>query len=114
LTLEHHPELAGALNNRAACRLVEARLLEAGGDEAGAAAVRSLAGDDLRRAVLLAPALSDALYNWGAFLLRGATTPLARLEARALLRRALEGAPPGWPHVRAAKERLRDATADAR
>ena len=113
-TLAHHPELAGALNNRAACRLVEARLLEAGGDEAGAAAARALAGDDLRQAVLLDPALSDALYNWGAFLLRGATTPLDRLEARALLRRALDGAPPGWPHVRAATELLREATTAAR
>ena len=48
------------------------------------------------------------------FLLRGATTPLDRLEARALLRRALDGAPPGWPHVRAATELLRDATTGAR
>jgi len=106
-TIANHPELAGAFNNRAACRQVEARLLAAGGDAAGAAAAREQAQDDLRRAVLLAPELADALFNWGALLLREAATPLARLEARALLRRALDCAPRGWPHVRATTELLR-------
>jgi len=60
--------------------------------------------------VQLAPDLADALFNWGAFLLHDATTPLARVEAGALLRRALDHAPPGWPHVRAATSQLREAS----
>ena len=113
-TLSIHPELAGALNNRAACRLVEARLLEAGGDAAAAATARAQARDDLRRAVLLAPDLADALFNWGALLRRHATTSLEHLEADALLRRALDRAPPGWPHVRAATALLREEQVGSR
>jgi tetratricopeptide (TPR) repeat protein len=108
-TLTNHPELAGAFNNRAACRLVEARLLAAGGDATAALGARALAGEDLRRAVLLEPDLADALFNWGVFLLRDAATPIERLQASALLRRALDGAPRGWPHVRAATELLRES-----
>ena len=106
-TLAHHPGLAGALNNRGACRLVEARLLAAGGDETAAVAARAVAGDEFRRAVQLDPQLADALFNWGGSLLRGASTPLERLQAQSLLRRSLERAPSGWPHVRAATELLR-------
>ena len=57
------------------------------------------------------PDLADALGSRGAFELHDATTPLARAEAGALLRRALDQAPPGWPHVRDATAALRDATA---
>ncbi|MBX3463647.1 MAG: protein kinase [Planctomycetes bacterium] len=101
-----HPDLPGALNNRAVCRLVLDRLSIRAGDTAGAALNRRAAADDLAQALALVPMLAAAHANAGHLALRkaGVLRALGRLDdarraagdAAAAFQRAIERAPADW------------------
>jgi tetratricopeptide (TPR) repeat protein/predicted Ser/Thr protein kinase len=121
LTLELHPDLAGALNNRAVCLMQAQRLRAATGDIAGAAEASTLAARDLERALAESPGLTEALLNAGLHALRKAQLlrKLGRATAAAteldragvFLRDAQASAPPGWPHLRTCRARADEAEA---
>jgi len=123
-TLVIHPEVAGALNNRAVCHMQAERLFAAGGDSAAAAESRALAEADLARALARDPGLPEAHFNSGVFSARsadllwklgngGAASRRADL-ARESLQQALELAPSDWPHRRACQARLAEVGAGSR
>ncbi len=123
-TLVIHPDLAGALNNRAVCLMQADRFQVAAGDGAAAADARARAEADLARAVALDPRLPDAHFNAGVISLRSAE--LLRRFGRAALatrrvhgareafQRALDCAPADWPHARACRSKLSEVEEAAR
>ncbi|HEX5050323.1 MAG TPA: protein kinase [Planctomycetota bacterium] len=119
--LELHPELAGAWNNRAVCLMQADRLHAALGDTAAGTAARAAAAGDLRRALAASPELPEAHCNVAVLALREASLLRALGRAAAAsqraqdaileLEQALTHAPPGWPHVRACRDKLVEAEA---
>jgi tetratricopeptide (TPR) repeat protein/predicted Ser/Thr protein kinase len=119
-----HPDVAGALNNRAVCLMQADRLQLAAGDSAATADARARAEADLARATALDPRLPEARFNSGVISLRtaellrrlGRAAAAARRIDAALdaLRRAEELAPAGWPHLRACRAKLAEAEAARR
>ncbi len=123
-TLLIHPDVAGALNNRAVCHMQAERIFAAAGDSAAAAEARAHAEADLARALSDDPSLLEAHFNLGVFSLRSvdllrklghATGAARRLDvARDSFQRALNLAPPSWPQLRACETKLAEAKATAR
>ncbi|MBL8748619.1 MAG: serine/threonine protein kinase [Planctomycetes bacterium] len=116
-----HPDLAGALVNRAVGHLVVDQLRGRNGDAELARAARAAASADLDRAVALAPRSPEAHGDRGVLALREARMlrSLARLPeaaeraraAQVAFGRALALAPAGWPHTAFCRERLAAAAA---
>ncbi len=123
-TLLIHPNVAGALNNRAVCHMQAERIFAAAGDSAAAAEARAHAEADLSGALSLDPSLLEAHFNLGVFSLRSvdllrklghATGAARRLGvARDSFQRALDLAPASWPQLRACQTKLAEAKATAR
>ncbi|MEZ5963414.1 MAG: protein kinase [Planctomycetota bacterium] len=119
--LAMHPDVAGALNNRAVCLIELQRLCAAAGDGAAAGNAHLAAARDLRRAHALAPAQPEVWFNSGLLAARNARIQSAigwaagararHRDAAAALRRALTLAPPDWPHRQAGAVLLSEVTA---
>ncbi|MBL8729924.1 MAG: protein kinase [Planctomycetes bacterium] len=112
--------LPGALNNRAVCRLVAARLHAQAGDAVAAATERAAAAADLQRALAADGALPEVAFNLGLCDLDLAEVQRAMGQAAAAARgdaaqrwfeRALRQAPDGWTFAAACRERLGAAAA---
>ncbi len=123
-TLVIHPELAGALNNRAVCLMQAERFHAAAGDAPAAADARQRAEADLARALAANPDLAEAHFNLGVLSLRFAKL-LGKLgraaaasrhldSARDSLQRAIAHAAPNWPYLRACRAKLAEVEAAPR
>jgi tetratricopeptide (TPR) repeat protein len=118
-TLMIHPQLAGALNNRAVCLMQAERFHAAAADGAAAADARTRAESDLARAIAGNPELAEAYFNLGVLSLRHARLlqKLGRVAgaSRRLdsavdsLQQALARAPSDWSHARACRAKLAEA-----
>ena len=116
-TLQIHTGVAGAYNNRAVCRLVDADFAARAEDEAARAEAMRRANIDLERAIELDDRIAEAHYNLAVVLQLRADRlrahghdPTATDRAAAeSLRAALARMPDRWPHRAACERRLRES-----